>query len=206
MTYQVGICKSETVWNAAHLQLWPARANAWGMTQHALTPKPPVSREALLAYFDQLGLAHTTVDHPPVFTVAEGDGIKDQMPGGHTKNLFLKSKKGELILISAHQDTQVALNQLHRQLGTARLSFGKPDLLEETLGVKPGSVTAFAIINDPGHKVRFILDEALMGHQIVNFHPLRNDATTALSRDDLLTFVRATGREPEILKLSLDAE
>lgn len=176
------------------------------MTQDVTAPTPPVSRAALLAYFDQLGLAHTTIDHPPVHTVAQGDGIKDQMPGGHTKNLFLKSKKDELLLISAHQDTQIALNQLHRRLGTARLSFGRAELLLEALGVRPGSVTAFAIINDPGHRVRFILDDALMAYDIVNFHPLRNDATTALSRDDLLTFVRATGREPEIAMLTPEAE
>jgi Ala-tRNA(Pro) deacylase len=155
-----------------------------------------------LAYFDELELSHRTVDHEPVFTVAEGDAIKDAMPGGHTKNLFLKSKKDELVLISAHQDTVVALNSLHRTIGTGRLSFGKPDLLQEALGVTPGSVTAFAIINDPAHRVRFILDEALMAYDIVNFHPLKNDATTAISSADLITFVRALGRTPEILKLT----
>jgi Ala-tRNA(Pro) deacylase len=155
-----------------------------------------------LAYFDELELSHRTVDHEPVFTVAEGDAIKDAMPGGHTKNLFLKSKKDELVLISAHQDTVVALNSLHRTIGTGRLSFGKPALLQEALGVTPGSVTAFAIINDPAHRVRFILDEALMAYDIVNFHPLKNDATTAISGADLITFVRALGRTPEILKLT----
>lgn len=177
------------------------------LTQGAMTnppapPSPPATRESLLAYLDALGIEHRTVDHAPVFTVAEGDAVKDAMPGGHTKNLFLKSKKDELVLISAHQDTTVALNGLHRTLGTGRFSFGKPELLNETLGVTPGSVTAFAIINDPQHKVRFILDEALMAHDIVNFHPLRNDATTAVSSADLLKFVRALGREPEIMKLT----
>lgn len=167
-------------------------------------PPRPATRESLLAYLDALGLAHRTVDHPAIFTVAEGDGLKDDLPGGHTKNLFLKDKKGQLVLISAHQDTQVPLNQLHRRLGMARFSFGKPDLLEEALGVTPGSVTAFSIINDPDHRVRFILDKALMAYDIVNFHPLRNDATTAISADDLLTFVRALGREPEILDLTAD--
>lgn len=172
------------------------------MSARPIPPSPPASRLSLLAYLDALGIAHRTVDHAPVFTVAEGDAIKDAMPGGHTKNLFLKSKKNELVLISAHQDTAVALNALHRKLGTGRLSFGKPELLGEALGVTPGSVTAFAIVNDPDQRVRFILDQALMDYDIVNFHPLKNDATTAISSADLLTFVRALGREPEIMDLT----
>lgn len=164
-------------------------------------PAPPASREDLFRVLDALGIAHETREHAPVFTVEEGEDLKRDMPGGHTKNLFLKDKKGALILISALQSTQVALNQLHKTLDCARLSFGKAELLEEALGVKPGSVTAFALLNDPGHKVRFILDEALMAHEIVNFHPLKNDATTAIRADDLLKFVTALGRAPEIVKL-----
>lgn len=164
-------------------------------------PAPPVSRADLFAYLDALGVAHRTVEHAPVFTVAEGDDIKADMPGGHTKNLFLKDKKGALVLISALQSTDIALNQLHKVIGGARLSFGSAELLEASLGVTPGSVTAFAIINDRGHRVRFILDKALMDHDIVNFHPLKNDATTALSGADLLSFVRALGRDPEVLDL-----
>ncbi len=184
----------------------PDKANREIMTHTPQPPAPPVSRADLFAFLDALGVAHRTVDHAPVFTVAEGEDIKAGLPGGHTKNLFLKDKKGALVLISALQSTDIALNQLHKVIGGARLSFGSADLLEEALGVTPGSVTAFAIINDPGHRVRFILDKALMDHDIVNFHPLKNDATTALTSADLLGFVRALGREPEVLDLSaLDA-
>ncbi len=172
------------------------------MTQIPTLPPRPVSRADLLAWFDALGLSHTTVDHAPVFTVAESDAIKVEMPGGHSKNLFLKDKKGALILISALQSTQIKLNQMHARLGCARLSFGKPDLLEEALGVLPGSVTAFALVNDPHHRVRFILDAALMAHDIVNFHPLKNDATTAMPSQDLLRMLNALGREPEIIDFS----
>jgi Ala-tRNA(Pro) deacylase len=171
------------------------------MTPMLQPPSPPVSRAQLFAFLDALGVSHRTVEHAPVFTVAEGEAIKADMPGGHTKNLFLKDKKGALILISALQSTQIALNQLHKAIDCARLSFGSAELLEAALGVTPGSVTAFAIINDPGHRVRFILDQALMTHDIVNFHPLKNDATTALTSADLLRFVRALGREPEVLDL-----
>lgn len=164
-------------------------------------PPPPVGRDALLAWFDTLGIVHRTVDHAPVFTVGEGEDIKAAMPGGHTKNLFLKDKKDNLVLVSALQSTAVDLKNLHRPLGCGRFSFANAERLRDALGVTPGSVTAFALINDPGRRVRFILDAALMAHDTVNFHPLRNDATTAISSADLLVFLRALGREPEIMDL-----
>jgi len=169
------------------------------MTTTHRPPPRPVSRTDLLRWFDALGLEHHTVDHAPVFTVAQGDAIKADMPGGHSKNLFLKDKKGALILISALQSTQIALNQMHHRLGCGRLSFGKPDLLEEALGVTPGSVTAFALVNDAERRVCFILDAALMAHEVVNFHPLKNDATTAMPSADLLRMLEALGRAPEIV-------
>ena len=159
------------------------------------------SRTDLFARLDALGIAHKTYEHAPIFTVAEGEGMKDDMPGGHSKNLFLKDKKGQLILISALADTTIRINRLHGAIGCGRLSFGNPDLLFETLGVRPGSVTAFALINDADGKVRFILDAALLQHEIVNFHPLSNDATTAVRADDLVRFARDTGHEPLILDL-----
>ena len=171
------------------------------MTQTPPLPARTASRQALFEYLDALGIPHDTRDHEPVFTVDEGEALKADMPGGHTKNLFLKDKKGALILISALQSTQIALKHLHKILGCGRLSFGKAELLEDALGVTPGSVTAFALINDPDRKVRFILDQALMAHEIVNFHPLKNDATTAIRSNDLLRFLTSLGRTPEIVKL-----
>ncbi len=137
--------------------------------------------------------------HRPVFTVEDGADIKAALPGGHSKNLFLKDKKGKFILISALGSTRIKLNQLHKVLGCARLSFGNEDLLFEHLGVRPGSVTALALINDQPPQVRFILDAALMAYDIVNFHPLKNDATTALSSKDLVRFAEATGHAPHIV-------
>lgn len=167
------------------------------------------TRQDLMAFLDRLGLAVVTHEHAAVFTVAESEGIKTAMPGGHTKNLFLKDKKGALILISALAETTIALKDLNRRLGCGRLSFGKPELLEEVLGVTPGSVTAFALINDQpfhdpagktsGPRVRFLIDAALLVHDPINFHPLENTATTAISPDDFLTFARACGHEPEII-------
>lgn len=165
-------------------------------------PAPPVSRDGLLGFLSALGIDHTTHDHAPVFTVAESEEIKIDIPGGHTKNLFLKDKKDNLILISAEHSTRIELKRLHERLGCGRLSFGSAERLVDALGVTPGSVTAFALINDPQRRVRFILDAALMAHETVNFHPMKNDATTSISRDGLLAFLAALGRKPEIMDFS----
>ncbi|OYU77279.1 MAG: DNA-binding protein [Alphaproteobacteria bacterium PA3] len=157
------------------------------------TASEPATRADLFALFDRLGIAHYTLDHRPVFTVEEGADIKAALPGGHTKNLFLKDKDGAFFLVCALGQTQVRLNQLHKTLGCARLSFGSEAHMFELLGVTPGSVTLFALINDPSRKVTLVLDEALLAAEPINFHPLKNDATTAVSQADLGVFVRNWG-------------
>jgi Ala-tRNA(Pro) deacylase len=162
------------------------------------------TRQQLLALLDDLGVAYTTHDHPPVFTVAESGAIKIAMPGGHTKNLFLKDKKGGLFLVSALADTAIDLNALSKTLGVGRFSFGSAALLLETLGVHPGSVTAFAVINDKLNRVRIVLDEGLLGHALVNFHPLSNDATTAVTPAGLLRLFDHTGHHPTRVAFTAD--
>lgn len=157
------------------------------------------TRADLFAFLDAEGIAHRTLDHRAVFTVGEGDDVKADLPGGHTKNLFLKDAKGQLWLISALGETAIDLKKLHHVIGSARLSFGSPDLMLETLGVTPGSVTAFGLINDTDHRVRFVLDAALAAADPVNFHPLTNTATTAVSQADFRRFLSALGREPLIV-------
>lgn len=165
---------------------------------------PPATPEDLFAKFDALGIAHTTTQHRPVFTVEEGADLKAQMPGGHSKNLFLKDKKGALFLLCALGDTAIDLNAVSKVLGAGRFSFGSPERLMQHLGVEPGSVTLFALINDEQRDVTLVLDEGLFAHNPVNFHPLRNDATTAISPGDMLKFIRALGREP--IRLAFDAD
>ena len=160
------------------------------------------SPDDLFAYLDALGIAHTTHWHEATFTVGDGRALKESMPGGHTKNLFMKDKDGETVLISAHADSKLRLNHLHKRIGTRRLSFGSADLMEDLLGVVPGSVTAFALMNDKDSRVRFILDAALMAHDPLNFHPLVNTATTAISRADFERFVAETGHTLEIVDFS----
>jgi Ala-tRNA(Pro) deacylase len=157
------------------------------------------TRADLFAFLDAHGIAHATLDHPPVFRVEEGLDIKAAMPGGHTKNLFLKDARGQLWLISALGETVIDLKRLHTVIGSARLSFGPEALMVETLGVTPGSVTAFGLINDIDHRVRFVLDAALAKADPVNFHPLGNNATTALSQAGLRAFLAALGVTPMIV-------
>lgn len=155
----------------------------------------PSTRADLFALLDAQGIAHATLDHPPVFRVGEGREVKARLPGAHTKNLFLKDAKGRLWLVSARDDAVVDLKALPAAIGSARLSFGSAERLQKALGVAPGSVTAFALINDPQGRVTFVADRALMEADTVNFHPLANDATTAISSDGLRAFLRALGRQ-----------
>jgi Ala-tRNA(Pro) deacylase len=166
----------------------------------------PAGRAALLAFLDGIGVAHRTVDHPAVFTVAESRDIKADLPGGNAKNLFLKDKKGQLWLVSALHDTAIDLKRLPRLIGSDRLSFGSAELMAEVLGVAPGSVTAYALLNDRAHRVRFVLDKALADCAIVNFHPMTNTATTGVAQADFRRFLAAIGVEPQIVDFASLAE
>jgi Ala-tRNA(Pro) deacylase len=173
-----------------------------------MTADPPLADRSaatpddLVAYLDRLGIRTSTHEHPAAFTVAESAPMKRAIPGAHSKNLFLKDRKGRLFLVVAKDDTAIDLRRLHVPLGASgRLSFGSADLLRATLGVEPGSVTPFGILNDRDGRVQVILDAALMAHERQNFHPLVNTRTTGIARDDLLRFLRATGHEPLILRL-----
>jgi Ala-tRNA(Pro) deacylase len=150
------------------------------------------------------GIETKTVDHEPLFTVEQSTKVHRAVEGAHTKNLFLKDKKGALFLVTADHATQVNLKNLHKKLGCGRLSFGNANLMEAHLGVTPGSVTALAIINDVDHTVTFVLDATLMNAAIINVHPLENTATTSIVRDDLLAFVERAGHEVQIVDLESD--
>ena len=160
------------------------------------------NRNDLFALFDKLVIETTTVEHIPVFTVEEAKKVHDQIPGGHCKNLFCKDEKGTLWLIVALEDARIDLKVAKDRIGSKRLTFGKPELLLEILGVEPGSVTPFGLINDIQAKTNVILDEAMMRLQRLNFHPLKNDATTTISSGDLITFINATGHNPRIVAVS----
>jgi len=161
----------------------------------------PATRQDLFARLAALGIESTTVEHEPLFTVAQSAEVERMLPGAHTKNLFLKDDKGALFLVVAVSSTRVDLKGLARTLGAGRFSFGKPELMLEALGISPGSVTAFAVMNDTARRVSIVLDAELMGHETVNCHPLENTATTNIAREDLLRFIRACGHEPTVAML-----
>ena len=162
----------------------------------------PATPADLFACLERLGIATTTVEHPPLFTVEQSRALRGEIAGGHTKNLFLKDKKGAVFLVVAEEDAEIDMKSLHKAIGSARLSFGKPELLAGLLGLVPGSVTPFGAINDTLGRVSVILDAGLMRHARLNFHPLVNTATTSIGRDDLVAFLRHTGHEPAILPLA----
>jgi Ala-tRNA(Pro) deacylase len=160
----------------------------------------PATEEDLFARLAALGVTVETHHHAPVFTVAQARELRGELPGAHTKNLFLKDKKGALWLVVAMEDRQIDLKELRRRIGSAPLSFAGADLLREVLGVEPGSVTPFALINDEARRTTVVLDAQMMtAHPVLNFHPLTNTATTAIRPHDLLAFIRSCGHAPQIV-------
>ena len=165
----------------------------------------PATPTDLFALLDRLGIAHATVNHQPLFTVEQSRALRGIIPGGHTKNLFLKDKKGALFLVVALEDAAIELKGLHRRLGAAgRFSFGSADLLRQVLGVEPGAVTPFAVMNDADLRVTVVLDAAMMTHEILNYHPLDNTMTTSIARDGLGRFLESTGHVPRIVALAAE--
>jgi Ala-tRNA(Pro) deacylase len=162
----------------------------------------PATPQDLFAFLDSLAIAHKTITHPPLFTVEQSQALRGTIPGGHTKNLFLKDKKDTVFLVVAPEDASVDLKTLHHKLGAGRFSFGSAGLMLELLGVIPGAVTPFGVINDKGLRVNVVLDAAMMQNEILNYHPLVNTMTTSIARDDLVRFLDATGHIPRIEAVS----
>ncbi|QEN86161.1 prolyl-tRNA synthetase associated domain-containing protein [Labrys sp. KNU-23] len=163
----------------------------------------PATPDDLFAFFAKLGIAVTTVEHPPLFTVEDSKALRGQIAGGHTKNLFLKDRKGGLFLVVLEEDASVDLKRIHEIIGAqGKVSFGSADLLTQVWGVLPGAVTPFGAINDTEGQVTVVLDQGLLENDKLNHHPLVNTQTTTITREGLIAFLRATGHEPKILAVS----
>jgi len=158
----------------------------------------PATPDDLFAFLDKHKIAHKTATHPPLFTVEQSRELRGTIPGAHTKNLFLKDKRDSVFLVVAPEDAAVDLKTLHHRLGAGRFSFGSSNLMQELLGVTPGAVTPFGVINDTARRVTVVLDAGLMRDAIVNAHPLVNTMTTSVAREDLVKFLEATGHTPRI--------
>lgn len=171
------------------------------MTETIPDAAAPITPDALLARLDALGIAYVRHDHPPLFTVEDSKALRGDLPGGHCKNLFLRDRKGAMWLVVCLEDRRIDLKALGELLGGARLSFGSADRLLRVLGVVPGAVSPFALINDTGVEVQVILDRAMLEHRPLNYHPLVNTATIAVAPEDLVRFVESCGHRPQVLDL-----
>lgn len=167
----------------------------------------PFTPQDLFAYLDQLGIAHQTVEHPPLFTVEDSQALRGSIPGAHIKNLFVKDKKGRLFLLVAEEEARIDLKKVHELIGAqGRVSFGSAEQLEAVWGVKPGAVTPFGAVNDRDGLVTVVLEATLMRDARINAHPLVNTMTTGVSREGLLAFLSAAGHEPAIVAFAAAAQ
>lgn len=153
----------------------------------------------LYALFERHAIAYTHNTHPPLHTVEESRHLRGDLPGAHVKNMFLKDKKGQLWLVTCMEYRKIRIRDLEKQIGAAKASFGKPELLWDTLGIRPGAVSPFGLINDPDHVVRVVLDQQMLAIDPINAHPLHNEATTTLGAADFRRFFDITGHEPLIV-------
>lgn len=164
---------------------------------------PPTTPEQLLQRFKDLGIETTTHEHPPLMTVEDSKRLRGDLPGGHCKSLFFKDRKDQYWLVVTLEDRKVDIKALDQRLGSARLSFASPERLWQVLGVRPGAVTPFALINDRDAKVRVFLDAAMLKESLLNYHPLVNTRTTAVRPADLIRFIEACGHRPATLNLDI---
>ncbi|CAH0129812.1 MULTISPECIES: prolyl-tRNA synthetase associated domain-containing protein [Roseomonadaceae] len=157
----------------------------------------PVTREDLFLRLAALGIETSTLPYPEHRTVEEGKALRGDMPGSFTKNLLLKDKKGRLFLVVAHEDSVFDLKTLHARVGgQGRLGFATPEQVRGLLGVDPGAITPFGLINDTEQAVVPVIEAALLAAEWLNFHPLEQTGSTSIRPDDLLSFVRACGHAP----------
>jgi len=159
------------------------------------------SPDSLIDYMKKAGIKYALFSHNPVYTVAEAEKVSAEIPGLHTRNLFLKDKKGNMVLITLGHETPIDLKKLSVLLGMGRFSFGSPERLWTYLGVRPGSVTPLAILNNKDFNVRMILEKNMMENEIINVHPLDNSMTISFSPQDLLTILEKNAITPQIMDL-----
>ena len=149
--------------------------------------------------FQRHGIGWTHNEHPPLHTVEESKQLRGDLPGAHIKNMFLKDKKGQLWLVTCLEHRKIRIRDLEKQVGATKASFGKPELLWEALGIRPGAVSPFGLINDAERRVRVVLDRQMLEIDPINAHPLHNEATTTVAREDFRRFFEITGHEPVIV-------
>jgi Ala-tRNA(Pro) deacylase len=187
-----------------------------GSTRRTVSTAPPppttgsatdgAASEPLYRLLEALGIRYRVTEHAAAFTVEQADHLYGHLPGAHSKNLFLRNKRGDrhyLVVVLSHK--QVDIRALRERLGESTLSFASAERLQRHLGLSPGSVSPFGLIHDPGHAVRVIVDRELLGHEQLNFHPNRNTATLTLSSADFQRFLAHCGHELRLLDFAAGA-
>ena len=140
-------------------------------------------------------------DHEPLFTVEDSENLRGKIKGAHTKNLFLKNKKNNFFLFSCDENAKVDLKSFSKSIDAKNLSFANAEYLKEFLGIKPGSVSPFALLNDKNNIVEFYLDEKLYNSEIVNYHPLINTTTITITTSDFINFLLEKNKKINIFSL-----
>ncbi len=164
-----------------------------------MTDDTKAGEAELYTLLEAHGIAYSHHTHPALFTVADSQALRGELPGGHVKNMFMKDKKGAIWLATCLEDRRIRIRDLEKEIGAKGLSFGREELLWEVLGVRPGAVTPFGLINDRAQRVRVALDAQMLARDPLNFHPLHNEATTAISKDGFLNFLALTGHQPVLV-------
>lgn len=165
----------------------------------------PTSPEQLMARLDDLKIPYALHHHKAVFTVAEAETVEHDIPGTHCRNLFLRDKKKNNFLVVLRNETDVDIKKLQPLIGADKLSFGSADRLFEYLGVRPGSVCPYAIVNDTQHQVKIFLEKGMLEGDRVNYHPLLNTMTIGTTPADLLRFIESAGHTPHVIDLTAAA-
>ncbi len=164
-----------------------------------MTDDTKAGEAELYALLHAHGIAYAHHTHPALFTVAESQALRGELPGGHVKNMIMKDKKGAIWLATCLEDRRIRIRDLEKEIGAKGLSFAREELLWEVLGVRPGAVTPFGLINDRAQRVRVALDAQMLARDPLNFHPLHNEATTTISKDGFLKFLALTGHQPVLV-------
>ena len=161
----------------------------------------PASESDLLCLFEHLNIETNTTYHAPMYTVEESQALRGELQGGHCKSLFLKDKKHNFLLVVMSEDQRLDIKALSQSslLNVGRLSFASADRMVDMLGVTPGSVTPFSLVNVTNKELSVVLDAGMLKHDYLNYHPLHNEATTTILKDDLLKFINHFGFSPIVI-------
>ncbi len=156
----------------------------------------------IYTFLGSLGIDYEKHDHPAVYTCEQADKYYSEDHGGRSKNLFLRNKKGNAhYLVILESKKRLNLKTLAYILDEDKLSFASEERMMKHLKITPGAVSPFALINNENNEVEVIVDEDLLQHEKLHYHPNVNTATLVLSSGDFVKFLASTGNPIRFEKL-----